>query len=165
MNDFNETEGQATAPQMPPGWYPSEPGWQQYWDGIRWTEHRSPLAVAGAGDAPGQLAAIPTTSDETGIAVLAHLGGLIGSFLVPLIIYLIKRDESPFLRHHAAEALNFQLTLMIAYTVSFVLLFLLIGFILLPLLLVGSLVLTIVASMAASRGEWYQYPMTLRLIT
>ena len=162
MNDFNGTEDQAV-PQMPPGWYPSDPGWQQYWDGLQWTEHKSPLAVAGA--APGQLAAIPASSDETGIAVLAHLGGLIGSFLLPLIIYLIKKDESPFLRHHAAEALNFQLTLMIAYTVSFFLIILLVGIILLPLLMIGSLVLTIVAAMAANRGEWYQYPMILRLIT
>ncbi len=164
MSDFNRSEDHAV-PQMPPGWYPSEPGWQQYWDGSQWTEHRSPLAVAGPGVAPGHLAAIPATSDETGIAVLAHLGGLIGSFLLPLIIYLIKKDESPFLRHHAAEALNFQITLMIAFTVSFFLIFLLVGIILLPLLMVASLVLTIVAAMAANRGEWYKYPMILRLIT
>ncbi len=164
MSDFEKPEDRAV-PLMPPGWYQAEPGWQQYWDGVQWTEHRSPLVETGTGTAPGQLAAVSVTSDETGIAVLAHLGGLIGSFLLPLVIYLVKKDESPFLRHHAAEALNFQLTLMIAYTVSFFLIFVLVGLILLPLLMIGSLILSIVAAMAANRGEWYRYPMILRLIT
>ncbi len=158
MTDF-DSEGVPVAPQTPAGWYPSEPGWQQYWDGLAWTEHRTPLTTGAQPVATGAM------KDETGIAVLTHIGGLVAGFIVPLVIYLIKKDESPFLRHHAAEALNFHITLMIAYTVSFILIFVIIGIFLFPLLILGHFVLSIVAAVAANKGEYYRYPLTLRMVT
>ena len=97
--------------------------------------------------------------------MLAHLGGLLFGFLVPLIIYLIKKDESPYLKHHAAEALNFQITVFIALMVSVVLIFVIIGIFLFLAVIVASWVFGIIAAIAANKGEWYRYPMTIRMIS
>ena len=99
------------------------------------------------------------------MAVLCHAGGAVVGVLVPLIIFLAKRDESPYVRHHALEALNFHVTYFLAALVSFVLMLVLIGFLLLIVTIVAFFVLSIMASIAASRGEWYQYPLTLRIFT
>ena len=80
------------------------------------------------------------------------------------MIYLVKKDQSPFVRHHAAEALNFAITSAIAFTVSVVLIFVLIGLVLLPILFIGHLALLIMATIAANKGEWYRYPVNLRLV-
>ncbi|MDP9861354.1 MULTISPECIES: DUF4870 domain-containing protein [Streptosporangium] len=103
--------------------------------------------------------------DETTMAMLAHLLGLLTSFVGPLVLYLVKKDESPYVRSQAAEALNFQLTLMIAYFVSWVLAFVLIGFLLIFVLWIGSLALMIMAAVAANRGESYRYPMNIRFVS
>lgn len=153
-----------------PGWYPTGDGYQQYWDGEVWTEHRMPIAgqpPVPAGGQPGYAAyggPPATTSNDTSVAVLTHLGGAFIGFLVPLIVYLLKKDESPFLRHHAAEALNFHITMFLAMMVSFVLVFVIIGIFLLLALVIGFYVLTIVAAIAANRGDYYRYPLTIRLI-
>ena len=139
-------------PQSPPGWYPTTPGTQGYWDGTRWTGDVAPMTTTGGGD------------DNT-LALLAHLLGLFTGFLGPLILYLVKKDESPYVRHHAAEALNFQLTVMIAYVVAFVLILVLIGLLLLPVIFIDSIVLEIVATVAANRGEWYRYPINIRVVS
>jgi uncharacterized Tic20 family protein len=99
------------------------------------------------------------------MAVLAQALGIVVGFVGPLIIYLVNGEKDPFVRHHAAEALNFQLTLLIAYLVSFVLMFVLIGFLLIPVLIVLGIVFPIIAAMAASRGEWYRYPISIRMVT
>ncbi|MFF4987623.1 DUF4870 domain-containing protein [Streptosporangium saharense] len=104
-------------------------------------------------------------SDDTTMAMLAHLLGLLTSFVGPLVLYLAKRDEAPYVRAQAAEALNFQLSLMIAYLVSWLLAFVLIGFLLMPLLWIGSVILMIIASVAAYRGENYRYPLNIRFVS
>ncbi|MFI6510209.1 DUF4870 domain-containing protein [Streptosporangium sp. NPDC050855] len=104
-------------------------------------------------------------SDDTTMALLAHLLGLLTSFIGPLVLYLAKRDGSPYVRDQAAEALNFQLTVLIAYVVCCVLAFVLVGFVLMLLLWIGSLIMAIVATVAASRGERYRYPMTIRFVS
>jgi uncharacterized Tic20 family protein len=98
------------------------------------------------------------------MALLAHLLGLLVSFLGPLIIYLVKGHESAFVKHHAAEALNFAITVFIAVVVSALLMLVLIGFLLLPIVGIGALILQIMAAVAASRGEWYRYPVNIRLV-
>ncbi|MFT5203681.1 MAG: putative Tic20 family protein [Candidatus Aldehydirespiratoraceae bacterium] len=85
--------------------------------------------------------------------MLAHLLGLFTSFVGPLIIFLIVQDDSPYARQQAAEALNFQITLIISYIVSFALMLVLIGF------------LTIMASVAAYRGEPYRYPINICFVS
>ncbi|GAA4200050.1 hypothetical protein GCM10022252_52720 [Streptosporangium oxazolinicum] len=104
-------------------------------------------------------------SDDTTMAMLAHLLGLLTSFVGPLVLYLAKKDESPYVRDQAAEALNFQLTVLVAYVVSWVLAFVLIGFVLMFFLWIGAIIVTIIAAVAANRGERYRYPMNIRFVS
>lgn len=104
------------------------------------------------------------SSDDKTLAILTHLSGILLGFIVPLIIWLIKKDQSPYLAGQAKEALNFQITVLIAYLAGFVLSFVLIGLLIMPLVLIGNLVFCIIAAVKTSNGENYRYPMTLRLI-
>ncbi|GAB3711045.1 DUF4870 domain-containing protein [Nocardiopsis oceani] len=97
--------------------------------------------------------------EERTFALLTHLSGIILGFVVPLVMYLIKKDESPFLRDQAAQALNFQLLLLIGYVIAIPLSFIFIGTILSFALWVCAIVFGIMGGMASNRGEWYRYPV------
>jgi uncharacterized Tic20 family protein len=75
------------------------------------------------------------------------------------------KDRGRFVRSQALEALNFQITVLIAVVVSSVLILVLIGLVLLPIIGVAAFVLMILAAIAANRGEEYRYPLTLRLVS
>ncbi|MDS1271176.1 DUF4870 domain-containing protein [Lipingzhangella sp. LS1_29] len=107
----------------------------------------------------------PQNSDEPMMGLFCHLGGLLLGFVVPLILYLVKKDESPFIRHHAAEALNFQITVLIGYLVSLVLMLVLIGLLTFFVVLVVDIIFCILAALAANRGEWYRYPVNIRMVS
>jgi uncharacterized protein len=112
---------------------------------------------------------IDSTPDDRSMAMIAHLvGGLVG-FLVPLIVWLIKKDQSKFVDDQGKEALNFQLTILIAHAVLFPFLcipFVNILFGLVHLgLRVASIVFGVIGGMAAQKGEVYRYPVNLRMIT
>jgi hypothetical protein len=101
--------------------------------------------------------------------MLAHISAILAAivflaFLGPLLVMLIQGPKSEFVRRQAVEALNFQITTYIAAFVSFLLFFVLIGFVLIVVVGIGWLVLTIVAGMAANRGEDYRYPVNIRLV-
>lgn len=155
---------------MPAGWYPDGSGQQRYWDGAAWTEHTSAPAVVGDSAAQagyqgyGQAVVGAPSADDKTMATLAHALGIFAGFIGPLIIMLVKGDQSVYVKHHAVEALNFAITTAIALTVSAVLMVVLIGFLIFPVVWIGAIVLHIMAAMAANRGEWYRYPITLRLI-
>lgn len=102
-------------------------------------------------------------TDENTLALLAHILGIVALVIAPLIIYLMATDK-PFVKKQAREALNFQITLLIAYIASWLLAFIVIGFVLLPIVGIYGLVMMIIATLAASRGEDYRYPITLRLV-
>lgn len=104
-------------------------------------------------------------TDDTTMAMLAHLLGLLVSWVGPLIIYLMKKDESPYVRDQAAEALNFQITMFIRYMIAGVLTVVLIGLLLLPVVWLVSLIFHIQAAIATNKGENYRYPFAIRLIT
>lgn len=99
------------------------------------------------------------------MGMLVHLLALFTGFIGPLVLWLIKKDESAYIDYHGKEALNFQITMFIAFLVAFVLVFVLIGFLLLPLLFLGNIIFPILAAVAANRGEYYRYPISLRIIT
>ncbi|SBS72501.1 DUF4870 domain-containing protein [uncultured Microbacterium sp.] len=103
-------------------------------------------------------------ADEKMWATLTHLSGIFFSFLGPLVGYLVLRDRGPFVRAHTATALNFQLTLLIAYVVSGILVIVVIGAFLYPLVAVAGLVLAIIAAVKANQGEWYTYPLTITFV-
>jgi uncharacterized protein len=103
--------------------------------------------------------------------VLCHATALAGFFvpwaghiLGPLIVWLAKRGDSPEINEHGKESLNFQISMLIYNVIAGVLCLVLIGFIILPILHILNLVLVIVASIQASEGKLYRYPMTIRLI-
>jgi uncharacterized Tic20 family protein len=111
-----------------------------------------------------------TTQDERTWALASHIGCVVGAFfamafLVPLVIMLVKGNESAFVRAHAVESLNFQLSMLIYGIVGVILAFVLIGFIILPVLGVLWLVCVILATMRASEGRDYRYPVTIRYVS
>ena len=98
------------------------------------------------------------------MGMLCHLLGLIGFIIGPLIIWLMKKDQSAFVDACGKESLNFQITLIVAGIVSSLLTLVLIGFLLVPVVFIGGIVLTIIAGIKASNGEVYRYPVCIRLI-
>ena len=103
-------------------------------------------------------------------AMFTHLSALagfiipFGNIIGPLIMWQAKKDD-PFVNSQGKEALNFQITVTIAAFVCFLLTFILIGLLLLPVLGIVALVFIIIAAIRANDGEDYQYPLTIRLVT
>ena len=106
----------------------------------------------------------PPTADEKNLALLAHIGTLFGGFIVPLIVWLVKKDESAFVARHAKESLNFQISLIIYIVASAILMFVLIGIFLVFALALFSMIVVILATVAASQGKDYNYPLCIRFI-
>jgi uncharacterized Tic20 family protein len=104
------------------------------------------------------------SNNEKNIATITHLGGTIFSFIPALIVWLLKKDDSEYIASQAKEALNFQITVLFAQFLAGVLIFLLIGFLLIPIIWLANIVFCIIAAISTSRGETYRYPLTLRLI-
>jgi uncharacterized Tic20 family protein len=104
------------------------------------------------------------TSDERTLAVITHVFGIFFSFFPALIIYLLKKDESPYVAEHAKEALNFQLSVAIYATASLFLILVLIGIFLLIAIGVGAFILAIIATVKANDDILYRYPFCIRLI-
>lgn len=109
-------------------------------------------------------------SDVRMWAMLTHLSALtglftgVGSVVAPLIIWQIQKDKSAYIDYHGKEAVNFQITMAIAFIISFFLVFVLIGAFLIWILGVVWLVFTIIAAIKANNGEYYRYPLTIRFI-
>jgi uncharacterized Tic20 family protein len=103
--------------------------------------------------------------------MLAHLSAfvglllpLFGGVLAPCVLWLAWRERSHFVGEQAKEALNFNLSVLIAYLASIVLMYLYVGFLLGLALFIGWIVLTIVGAIRASEGIHYHYPLSLRLV-
>lgn len=110
------------------------------------------------------------SAEEKQWALFAHLSALVGfivpfgNVLGPLIIWQIKKAEMPFVDDQGKEALNFQITVLIALIACFVLMFVVIGMLLMPIVGIAALVFTIIGGIKANNGETYRYPFTLRLV-
>ncbi|MBN9607284.1 MAG: DUF4870 domain-containing protein [Actinomycetales bacterium] len=103
-------------------------------------------------------------ADEKLWATLVHVGGLFLGVLAPLVVYLVLRDRGSYVRWHAAQALNFHITALIGYAISVVLSFVLIGLFTSLAIWVLVVVFGILATIAANRGEWYRYPLTINFV-
>ena len=122
---------------------------------------------------PPPAASAPTQAsdmDQRNWAMFTHLSALlglitgVGFILGPLVLWLIKKDQMPQVNEAGKEAVNFQLTMLIAFLVSWVLVFLLIGFLLIPLVVLFDVVMSIIAAAQTSNGTRYRYPLTIRFI-
>jgi len=102
--------------------------------------------------------------DEKLWATLIHLGGILFSFVPALVGYLVLKDRGPFIREHTRTALNFQITIAIAYVVSAILSVIGIGVVLAFVVGVLAVVFSIIAAVAANKGQWYKYPLTIEFI-
>jgi uncharacterized Tic20 family protein len=102
------------------------------------------------------------TSDEKTMALLSHVLTLVAGFIAPLIIYLIKKDESfSFAALHAKESLNFQITLFVVFLILFVSV---VGILIMWIAGMLAAVLVIIATLRASEGKLYKYPFNIRLV-
>jgi hypothetical protein len=108
----------------------------------------------------------PTLAQPTGNdRILSHLSAIIGvGIILPLVVYLAMRHESEYLAQNAKEALNFHISIYIYALCCVPLAFIIIGVPMLILLGIGSLILAIVATVKASDGGCYRYPLNLRLV-
>ena len=114
---------------------------------------------------------VPTPSYEVRQgAMLCHLAAFLGfvfpfgSVVGPLILWQMKKEVDPFIDDQGKEALNFQITVAIAWIACIVLAFAVIGFFLMVALAIATVVLTIIGSIKANKGIVYHYPLTWRLI-
>jgi uncharacterized protein len=102
--------------------------------------------------------------DDKNIWLLMIIGGIFFGFIPSLVVYLLKSDNE-FLKSVAKDNLNFQLSLVIYAFVAGFSIFLLIGFLLLPIVIISSLVIQVLAALAASNGEKYNYPLTIKILS
>jgi uncharacterized Tic20 family protein len=156
-----------TAPLPRPGWYPDQTQTMRWWDGSRW----------------GHAAPLPAETENGRLWVmLSHLSAFIGGWILALVIRQTEGKKNRFVMHHATEALNFQITFFIPYTVCIV------GFVISAgvgrpaqqivsgiglavfgllafLLFVGHTVFAIIGCVKSSRGEWWRYPINIRFVS
>jgi uncharacterized protein len=104
-------------------------------------------------------------NDEKLWATLVHIGGIFFSFLPALIGYLILKDKGPFVREHTATALNFQITMAIAYVIGYILIFIVIGIFVLIAVWVVNIIFSIMAAVKANQGQPYTYPLAIKFVS
>ena len=150
--------------QQPPGQQPpaQTPYGQQPAYGEQSAHGREPYPQQ---PGPGAL-----TPDERTWGGAAHWSALVGAFVAlaflgPLLVLLVKGNESPWIRKQAVESLNFQISILIYAIVSAILIVVLIGFILLAAVGLMWLIFTIIGSVKASNGDDYRYPLTIRMVS
>jgi uncharacterized Tic20 family protein len=104
-------------------------------------------------------------SDEKLWATLIHVGGIFLGFLPALIGYLVLKDRGPFIRQHAATALNFQLTMLIASVIGGILTIVIVGIFILLAVGIVVIVFSIIAAIAANNGQPYTYPLAIKFVS
>ncbi len=132
---------------------------------------RSAVRPAGSGAAgePASAAAMGT-KEERSYAMFCHLGALagfiipFGNIIVPLVLWLIKKDASPFVDRQGRESLNFQISMLIYTLVAALLILVVVGIFLLAALWLYNLVIVIIAGVRAESGEEFRYPLTIRFL-
>lgn len=115
---------------------------------------------------------IPSTTDKDARTwgMLCHLSAFLGfiipfgNILGPLVIWLIKKKDYPFVDDQGKEALNFQISMLIAFVISAVLMLIAIGFLLMVAVAIYTIVMIIIAAIKANEGVAYRYPYALRLV-
>lgn len=104
-------------------------------------------------------------ADEKLWATLVQIGGILFNWIPALIGYLVLKDRGPFVRAHTATALNFQITIFIAYVVGGLLSIVVIGIFVIIAAWVLNIVFSIIAAVKANQGEYYTYPLAIRFVS
>lgn len=104
-------------------------------------------------------------ADEKLWATLINIAGIFFYFVPALIGYLLLKDRGPFVRAHTATALNFQITVAIALVISYVLVAVFIGILLVVAIEVVKIVFSIIAAVKANQGQPYTYPLAIRFVS
>lgn len=112
---------------------------------------------------------VPTKNEQT-MGMLCHLLALtgyaipFGNMIGPLIVWMMKREEMPFVESEGKSSLNFQISMTIYHLIAIALCFVVIGFLVLPIIMIVNVVLVVLASTKAAAGVSYQYPFSIRFI-
>jgi uncharacterized Tic20 family protein len=153
-------------PTLPaPGWYHDGSG-LRWWDGLTWGPYAPPAEAAWTDDG--------VESGRT-LAILSHVGFFFAGIVMPLVLWATEGRRNPYVRHHSAEALNFQLTFLLAWVAAFVALIASTaasgggGWFLAVFAGMGVLWLTvagcaIVGAVRAGQGRWWRYPLSIRFV-
>jgi len=138
--------------------------------GDDWQDRAGPEPLPASTEATEQQGKAVLNQEERNWGMFCHIAVLagfvvpFGNIVGPLVLWLMKKDQMPFVDYNGKEVINFQLTVLIAVLVSSLLIFLLIGVFLLWLIAIAVLVMTIIGAVKASQGEYYRYPLTFRFI-
>lgn len=98
---------------------------------------------------------------------LSALAGIVipfGNIIVPVVIWMMKRDQDPYIDDQGRESVNFQISLLIYCVIAGILIFVVVGLLLLPIITIFGLVFVIIAAVRANEGTGYRYPLTIRLL-
>jgi|SRR5690554_1895441 len=104
------------------------------------------------------------TNEEKNFAIIAHAGGLLFGFIPALIIWLMKKDTSAYIERESKKALNFQITITIAMIISYILVIVVIGLLLIPIIWVVNVIFCILSAIKTANGESYKYPFSINLV-
>ena len=102
--------------------------------------------------------------DDKTMAMLAYILGIFTGFLGPLVLWLVKKDQSKFVAFHSLQALLLHAVVTIGYIISSVLFIVFVGFLTMPVFGLLGLVFSIIAGLAANRGEWYDIPVIGKIV-
>jgi len=119
-------------------------------------------SATGAEEVKQALAEAPS-QDAKNLAMLLHLLGIVG-FFAPLLIWIIQKDKYKFVDEHGKAAMNYHISLIIYYAAALLSVVMMIGFLLVPALVILHIVLVIIATIKASNGELYQYPIAIKFL-
>lgn len=125
------------------------------------SDHESDITII---DSEGKSEFMQTTNDERLMAMLIYVTSFFTTIIGPIIIWMIKREESAFIDFHGKEYLNFVISYFVYGIVAAISMFLLIGFILAPAVGIAAVIFTIMAAIKSYNGEMYRIPFIFRLI-
>ena len=160
MSDQSNEQDPPKIPPPPPAPAPPKPGPQPKPDsGAAPAEHLPP----GAGEG-GRTSQPSGSTNGRLFATLAHVLAIFFFLLGPLVIWLVKREEDDFIDDQGREAINWELTAMIAWFISIPVGWVIgVGF-LGPWIYLAKIVLNVVAAVRANEGQRFRYPFALRLL-
>ena len=108
----------------------------------------------------------PQPTSDKALIILSHLSAILGvGFVLPFIVWLVKKNDPDNVAAHAKEALNFHLSLLLYVILCVPFMWILIGIPFAILIGIAGFVLAIIAAVKASDGGFYRYPLTIRFIS